>query len=290
MDPWVNIDTTGIFYLGIHMGFHVEVESNVKIYVEDINPEGTKTILFVHGWPGNHNLFEYQFNQLPRMGYRCIGMDMRGFGLSDRPWSGYDYNRLADDVRAVVDALNLQDFVLGGHSTGGAVCIRYMARHKGHGVSKLALFAAAAPSLIQRPYFPHGLQRQVIINIIESLYHDRPSTLRWFGSMIFYNPVSAPLSDWIFQLGLQAASWSTVAIANTWLGEEGLFNDMTAINVPILILHGLNDQVCLYPLAVAQKNAIRNSKLVPFDMCGHFLFYDQQDEFNRELVQFIEVK
>ena len=270
------------------MGFYVGVESNVKIYVEDINPAGNKTILFIHGWPGNHNLFEYQFNQLPKMGYRCIGIDCRGFGLSDKPWGGYDYDKLSDDIRSVVDALKLQNFTLGGHSTGGAICVRYMARHNGYGVSKLALFAAAAPSLVQRPYFPYGLQKQAVINIIQGTYNDRPNMLRGFGNMIFFNHVSAPLSDWIFQLGLQAASWSTAAIANTWLGEEGLFNDLKTINVPTLILHGVNDQVCLYPLAIAQKNSIKNSKLVPFEACGHFLFYDQRDRFNKELLQFIE--
>lgn len=272
------------------MGVYVGVEPRVKIYVEDINPGGTKTILFIHGWPGNHNLFEYQFNLLPKMGYRCIGMDCRGFGQSDKPWTGYNYNRLSDDIRIVIEALKLRNIILGGHSTGGAICVRYMARHQGYGVAKLALFAAAAPSLIQRPYFPYGLPKQAITDIIQGTYTDRPSMLRGFGNMIFYNPVTAPFSDWIFQLGLQAASWSTAAIANTWLGEEGLFNDLRTINAPTLILHGINDRVCLYPLAIAQKNSIRNSKLVPFDKCGHFLFYDQRERFNSELIQFIEEK
>ena len=270
------------------MGFYIAVEPNVKVYVEDINPAGHKAILFIHGWPGDHTLFEYQFNLLPQLGYRCIGVDCRGFGWSDRPWSGYDYNRLSDDIRMVVDALKLQNFTLGGHSTGGAVAVRYMARHNGYGVSKLGLFAAAAPSLVQRPYFPYGLQKDAVIKMIQGTYTDRPNMLKGFGNMIFFNPVSAALSDWIFQLGLQAASWSTVAIENTWLGEEGLFNDLKTINVPTLILHGLNDQVCLYPLAVAQKNSIRNARLVPFESCGHFLFYDQRDKFNKELIQFME--
>ena len=224
------------------------------------------------------------------MGYRCIGMDCRGFGLSDKPWTGYNYNRLSDDIKIVIDELKLQNIILGGHSTGGAICVRYMARHNGYGVSKLALFAAAAPSLVQRPYFPYGLHKQAVIDIIQGTYIDRPNMLRAFGNMIFYNPVTVPFSDWIFQLGLEAASWSTAAIANTWLGEEVLFDDLKTINVPTLILHGINDRVCLYPLAIAQKNSIKNSKLVPFDMCGHFLFYDQRDKFNRELIQFIEMK
>jgi len=264
------------------------VEPKVKIYVEDLNPEGNKTILFIHGWPGNHNLFEYQFDVLPKMGYRCIGIDYRGFGLSDKPWSGYDYNRLADDIRCVVDVLKLQNFTLAGHSTGGAICVRYMARYNGYGVSKLALFAAAAPSLVPRPYFPYGIPRQAVVDIIQGTYNDRPKMLRGFGDMIFHKPVSAPFADWIFQLGLQASGWATAAIANTWLGEEELFYDLKTINVPTLILHGVHDKVCLFPLAVAQRNSIDHSKLVPFEESGHFLFYDERDKFNKELMEFIE--
>lgn len=271
----------------LRLGFYVKTGSNVKIFVEDLNPEGKQTILFIHGWPGNHNLFEYQFNELPKLGYRCIGLDCRGFGQSDRPWSGYDYNTLADDVRAVIDAMGLRNITLGGHSTGGAIAVRYMARHAGYGVSKLALFAAAVPSLIQRPYFPYGLPKQAVTDIINNTYADRPSMLRGFGGMIFYRYTTAPLSDWIFELGLKAASWATIAIANSWITEEGLFDDMKAINVPTLILHGVNDKVCLFPLAIAQRDGIKGAKLVSIDACGHFLFYDQQEIFNKELIKFL---
>lgn len=270
------------------MGYHVIVEPNVKIYVEDLNPEGKKTILFLHGWPGSHKLFEYQFDKLPKMGYRCIGIDTRGFGNSDKPWGGYDYDRLSDDVRCVIEALKLKNITLAGHSTGGAIAIRYMARHNGYGVSKLALFAAAAPSLIRRPYFPYGQTREAINEIIQGTYNDRPNMLRNFGDMFFFQHVTQPLSDWFFQLGLQAAGWATAAIANTWLGEEGLFYDLGKINVPTLILHGIHDKVCLFPLAEAQRQGIRNSKLIPFEDSGHALFYDQRDKFNKELTQFIE--
>jgi len=270
------------------MGFFVNVEPNVNIFVEDLNPSGNKTILFVHGWPGNHNLFEYQFNQLPKMGYRCIGIDERGFGQSDKPWTGYDYDRMADDVRCVVDAMNLRDITLGGHSTGGAICVRYMARHNGFGVSKLALFAAAAPSLIQRPYFPYGLPREEVVNIIQGTYQDRPQMLRNFCGMIRFQYTSEPMSDWVFQLGLEAAGWATAAIANTWLNEEGLFYDLKKITAPTLILHGTHDRVCLFPLAIAQRDSIRNSRMVPFEESGHFLFLDQPDKFNQDLADFVE--
>ena len=71
------------------MGYFVTVEPGVKLYVEDINPGGSKTIVFIHGWPLSHKQFEYQFDVLPAMGYRCIGIDWRGFGNSDKPMSGY---------------------------------------------------------------------------------------------------------------------------------------------------------------------------------------------------------
>lgn len=240
------------------MGYYVKVEPNVKVYVEDLNPEGKKTIVFLHGWPGNHNLFEYQFNQLPKLGYRCIGIDQRGFGKSDKPYVGYDYDRLSDDVRCVVNGLKLHDFILAGHSTGGAIAIRYMSRHKGYGVSKLALFAAAAPSLIKRPNFPYGLEKEDVIKIIEGTYTDRPKMLSDFGDTFFFQHISKP------------------------------FSDLAEINVPTLIIHGIHDKVVPFQLGKVQNQSIRNSKLLPFEFSGHASFYDQRDRFNEELVKFIE--
>lgn len=268
------------------MGRYITVEQNVKLYVEDLYPEGQLTVFFIHGWPGSHDLFEYQFNRLPAMGIRCVGMDYRGFGKSDKPWGGYGYDRLADDVRAVMDALNLRDVTLLGHSTGGAIALRYMARHGGHGVAKLALCAAAAPSLIQRPYFPCGLPRQAVLDIIQGTYNDRPAMLRAFGDMIFFQYKTEPFMEWIFSIGLQAAGWATAAIANTWLGEEGLFYDMGTVNVPTAIFQGVHDKVVLFPVALALRDGIRNSTLIPFGESGHFLFLDEKERFNEETARF----
>ena len=272
------------------MGVYINVERDVQLFVEDLNPQGNKTVVFLHGWPGSHNLFEYQFDQLPKLGYRCVGIDQRGFGLSDKPWAGYDYNRLADDVLRVVLSMGLEDFALAGHSTGGAIAVRYMARLGGYGVSKLVLLVAAAPSLIERPYYPYGLKKQAVLDIIRGTLTDRPAMLRDFGKMILLNPVSEEMSRWILKLGLQAAGWSTAAVANTWLGEEELFEDLERIHVPTLILHGVNDQVCLFPLAKTQNKTIQNSRLVPIEACGHFLFIDQRERVNSELTAFLQGK
>lgn len=269
------------------MGYYIVVEPNVKIYVEDINPEGSKTIFFIHGWPANHKMFEYQFDELPKRGYRCIGIDTRGFGNSDKPWTGYDFNSLSDDVRCVIAALGLHDITLVGHSNGGAISVKYMARHKGYGVSKLVLAAAAAPSLIKRPDFPYGLDKETVLQLIKGTYTDRPMMLQGFGDIFFYQHITGAFSDWFFQLGLQAAGWSTAAIANTWI-REVLFSDLEAINVPTLILHGIHDKVVPFKLGEIQNKMIRNSKLIPFNESGHGLFYDEKDKFNEEIVRFIE--
>jgi non-heme chloroperoxidase len=175
---------------------------------------------------------------------------------------------------------------LAGHSTGGSVAICYAARHKSHGLSKLALFAAAAPSLIQRPDFPYGLPRETVENIISSTYADRPQMLHDFGQIFFHKKVTEPFENWFFLMGLKAASWSTVAVARTWLAET-LFEDLARIRIPTLILHGVHDKVVPYPLAQVQHKGIAGSKLVTFENSGHGLFYDEVDKFNRELAGFV---
>jgi non-heme chloroperoxidase len=268
------------------MGYYVRVESDVNLYVEDLNRWSRKTILFIHGWPASHKLFEYQFNILPALGYRCIGIDIRGFGKSDKPFKGYSYDRLADDIRCIVEALGLKNFTLAGHSVGGAIAIRYMGRHHGYGVSKLALFGAAAPSFTQRPGFPFGLQIADVDGFIQQVYHDRPQLLASFTKMFFYRPITKSFTDWFFQLGLEAAGYSTAKVLVS-LRDETLFSDMKRIQVPTLIIHGIHDQVSLPPLATALNQGIKNSKLVWFENSGHGLFWEEQSKFNQELVDFI---
>lgn len=271
------------------MGYYVTVKDNVNIFVEDLNPHCKETILFLHGWPGSHNLFEYQFDHIPSLGYRCIGIDQRGFGDSDKPYTGYDYDTLSDDVRAVVEALDLHDFTLVGHSTGGSIAVKYMGRHKGYGVKKLVLVAAAAPSLIKRPNFPYGVDKEGIVKIIEDTYNDRPQMLRNFGDTFFFQYLTAAFTDWFFQLGLQAAGWATAMVAETWI-REVLFADLESICVPTLIIHGIHDKIVPFQLGEYQHKTIKNSILVPFDFSGHASFYDQKDKFNETLVRFIEGK
>ncbi|MED1741341.1 alpha/beta hydrolase [Bacillus swezeyi] len=259
------------------MGYFVHVETGVKLYVEDINPESSKAIVFLHGWPLSHKQFEYQFNVLPAKGYRCIGMDWRGFGNSDKPMNGYYYNRLADDIRAAVGALQLDNFTLVGHSTGGAIAIRYMSRHNGYGVSKLILVDAAAPI---------GFTEETADQLLHEASNDRPKMMRDVTDTFFFQYITEPFSDWFVQLGLQAAGWSTKSVI-MMLRDEKLYHDLPKISAPALIVHGIHDQVIPFAQAQELNQKIKNSQLVPFQYSGHGLFWEEREKFNRILTQFV---
>ncbi|KRG13666.1 esterase [Virgibacillus soli] len=255
------------------MGYYVSVESGVRLYVEDINPKGSKTIVFLHGWPLSHKQFEYQFDVLPFFGYRCIGIDWRGFGKSDKPISGYNFDRLADDIRTVVDVLQLHDFILVGHSTGGAIAIRYMSLHNGYGVSNLVLVDAAAPI---------GFTTETANKFLTQALNDRPKMMREVIDNFFFQYITSPFSEWFFQLGLQAAGWSTAAIIVT-LRDEKLFGDLPKILAPTLIVHGIHDKVIPFAQAHELNQKIKNSQLVPFHYSGHGPFWEERDKFNELL-------
>lgn len=186
----------------------------------------------------------------------------------------------------MVETLQLQNITLAGHSVGGAISIRYMARHNGYRVSKLALIAAAAPSFTKRPEFPYGMTKEEVTELIEGVYNDRPKVLRDFGEDFFFRNTTEPFSDWFFHLGLQAAGWSTAAVLAS-LRDESLFSDLGKIRVPTIILHGIHDQICPYLLAEALRAGISNSRLVPFETSGHGLFWEERDKLNNELIHFI---
>ncbi|MGA9227988.1 MAG: alpha/beta hydrolase [Mesobacillus sp.] len=259
------------------MGYFVTVEQGVKLFVEDINPGGSKTIVFLHGWPLSHKQFEYQFDVLPSMGYRCIGIDWRGFGNSDKPMSGYTFDRLADDIRMVIGQLQLDNFALVGHSTGGSIAIRYMSRHKGYGVSKLVLIDAAAPT---------GFSAETADKLLNDTVNDRPKMIQGVTDTFFFQYITPQFSEWFFQMGLQAAGWSTASVI-ILLRDEKLDADLPKIDAPTLIIHGIHDKVIPFAQAQELNQKIRHSQLVPFLYSGHGAYWEERNKFNQLLKQFI---
>ncbi|WP_314586439.1 alpha/beta hydrolase [Paenibacillus terrigena] len=264
------------------MGYFVEVEPRVKIYVEDVG--SGEPIVLIHGWPVNHQMFEYQTSMLPKYGYRCISIDIRGFGQSDKPWYGYSYDRLSDDVRTVIDALQLERVRLIGFSVGGAIAIRYMARHSGRKVAQLILLGAASPSFTKRPDFPYGNTVNDVDALIEQTTVNRPQMIEDFGQKFFFSPITESFRSWFQLLGLQASSHGTIAVAES-LRDEDLRQDLNKILVQTTLLHGVKDKICPYTLALATHKGIPGSVLVPFEKSGHGLFYDEREKCNKLILK-----
>ncbi|ANE46933.1 alpha/beta hydrolase [Paenibacillus swuensis] len=265
------------------MGY-ITVESGVNLYFEDIG-EG-KPVLFLHGWPLNGRQFEYQTGVLPYYGFRCITIDFRGFGNSDNPWQGYNYDRMSDDVRNVIERLQLNEVTLAGFSMGGAVALRYMRRHAGSRISKLALLAAAAPSFTQKPGYPYGMKPEEVNKLIEQTFRDRPKMLAEFGKKFFASDVTPAFRQWFQSLGLQASLHGTVGGAAA-LRDEDMRADLAAVRVPTGIFHGKLDQICPYEFALELHKGIPGSLLYPFEKSGHAIFYDELERFNATFLQFI---
>lgn len=165
--------------------FFIRSSDNANIAVYELNPEGRKTIILVHGWPLSHKMFEYQIPYLLNDGYRVISIDLRGFGDSDVTSNGYNYNQFATDLYCIIYELNLCNFDLLGFSMGGAIVTRYMQIYKGYGVRKLCLLDAAVPSYCKSINNPYGQTIESTNRLIELGYNDRPALNEYFRKYIF---------------------------------------------------------------------------------------------------------
>lgn len=267
--------------------FFVNSVDNNKIAVFELNPYGEKTIVFVHGWPLSHKMYEYQTDVLVELGYRVIAIDLRGFGASDTTASGYDYNSLAADLYAVITALNLYSFILVGFSMGGAIVTRYMSRYKGYGVSKLCLWSAAVPSFTKTLNNPYGSTKESVNRLIEQASTNRPQMNADFGKMLFASNPTQALRDWFQDISNRASGIGTIQTAIS-LRDENLFSELPSIQVPTGIFHGKLDKICPFGFAQIQNKYIKNSVLYPFERSGHAAFYDELEKFNKDFIHFLE--
>lgn len=269
----------------------VDDTGGTSIYVEDTGGDG-KPVFFVHGWPLNYKMFEYQFMHLKKSGYRCIAIDLRGFGMSGKPWQDYNYDIFADDIQKVMNALKLEQKVaLVGFSMGGAVVMRYVAKYFPKMVSSVVFMGAAAPSFTKRDGYPHGHDRSFCDGVISTSLQNRPKMVSDFGKILFRTPDSQgpEMASWLFAQSMGASPYATVKCAEE-LRDADLRNDMRMVserNLPVAIFHGVHDKVCPFDLAKAMNEGIKGSKLVQFNESGHGLNIEEKEKTNEELVKFI---
>jgi non-heme chloroperoxidase len=265
----------------------LQIAPDISLHLRDWG-DG-RPIVFIHGWPLSHEMWEYQFNALPQQGYRCVAVTLRGFGRSSQPWGEHNYDVWAADVQKVLAALDLRDAALVGFSMGGAIALRYAAAHNADArVTRLALCGAAAPCFTQRDGFPAGAPRDTVDGFLAACRSDRPKLLDDFGKTVFKSNSAgnAPIRAWLYSLAMQASPHATAA-GLVALRDADLRDDMAQVNIPTLILHGPADKVCPFPLAEALAAGIAGAQLVRFESSGHALFYEQRDKFNHELASFV---
>ena len=267
----------------------IEVEKNVRLHVSDLG-EGSPIIL-IHGWPLSDEMFEYQYSALIKNGYRVIGITLRGFGHSDKPYGNYNYDVFAEDIKVILEELQIDNAVLGGFSFGGATVIRFAAKYNNAHVSKLALFGAAAPSEVIRDDFPYGLSVEMLNSLIELNSVNRPQLIEEFGKLFAATETGLPksISNWLAGLQLQSSQYA-MEQGLIMLRDSDLRADLEKITTPTAIFHGKLDKLCPFDLAEQLHKGIVQSKLISFENSGHALFLEEREKFNEELIKFIKSK
>lgn len=268
-----------------------ETGQDVHIYYEDLG-QG-KPVVFIHGWPLNSKMWEYQVTALIKHGYRCIIYDRRGFGKSDRPGGPYDYDAMAGDLKAIIDGLGLNDITLVGFSMGGGEVARYFSKYGGERVAKVVLVSAVTPYMLKTNDNPEGVPKEVFEGMTEGILADRPAFMQEFNKEFFgVNFLKHPVSDAFLTAALvQQADASPIATLEC--AKAFAFTDFRAdvkkINVPTLIIHGSADKIV--PINTSSD---QTAKLIPgatfkvYDGAPHGLWMTHKDELNKDLIDFMQ--
>ncbi|MFT8776848.1 MAG: alpha/beta hydrolase [Gluconacetobacter liquefaciens] len=250
-----------------------------------------RPVLFSHGWPLSADMWDSQMLHLAENGFRAIAFDRRGFGRSDQPWQGYDYDRLADDIAELTDHLDLRDVVLVGFSMGGGDVTRYIARHGSERVGKLALLGAVTPQFMKTAGHPVGPEKSVFDGIRAGLRADRAQFLKDFSSVFYGVNHGAAVSDGVLdqtlQIALQASLKATIDCVTSF-SETDFHPDMAKIDVPTLVIHGDDDQVVpLEATGALAAKMIANATLTVYEGAPHGFVVTHDARLKANLLAFV---
>lgn len=274
--------------IGVDM--YIETAPNVKLYVKDYG-QG-KPVILIHGWPLSNEMWEYQIEELVQNNFRVITYDRRGFGKSSQPWNGYDYDTLSDDLKAIIDQLDLKEVTLVGFSMGGGEVVRYFSRHAGSRVTKAVFIASVTPFQLQTDSNPNGVPQEKYDAMAEQIKEDRIGFLDSFGKTFFgvsfiSKPLSTPLLDYYRMLGSLASPRATLECAKSFSSTD-FRREMASVNVPTLIIHGDEDKtVPIEITAEIATNLIPDNKFIVYEGAPHGLFYIEKNKLNKDLIAFL---
>jgi len=269
----------------------ITTKDGTQIYYKDWG-EGP-VVTFSHGWPLNSDAWDGQMLFLAQHGFRVVAHDRLGHGRASPASSGNDLNGDADDLAAVIEALDLKEVTLVGHSTGGGEVARYIARHGTKRVAKAVLIAAVPPIMVKSASNPEGLPMEVFDNLRSGITRDRSQFYKdlavpFYGANRPGGKVSQGTLDqfwlWSMQAGLKNAYESIKAFSETDQTE-----DLKKFDVPTLVMHGEDDQIV--PVKDSAKKSarlIRGAEEIYYPGAPHGLTATHQDQVNADLLAFIE--
>lgn len=271
---------------------YIKTNDNVNLYVKDWDGGGRPVIL-LHGWALSADSWDDQAAALATAGYRVIAYDRRGFGRSEQPWNGYDYDSLTDDLAAVIEGTGATDASIIGFSMGGGEVARYMSRHGGKSIVQAGLISSVVPYMLKTDDNPDGTDQSVFDDMTQQMKDDRA---KFFASFYkdFYGVgwVSQPTSDEVIEhswvVTMQAGLKPTLECAKSFSSTD-FRPDLSAFNVPTLIIHGTSDKTV--PIDAAGRAAakgIANSHLIEYDGAPHGILATHKQQVTNDLLAFLK--
>ncbi|MBC8078397.1 MAG: alpha/beta hydrolase [Chloroflexales bacterium] len=269
---------------------YITTRDNHNLYLKDW---GTgRPVIMIHGWPLSADSWDDVAVPIAEAGFRAIAYDRRGFGRSDQPWDGYNYDTFADDLAAVIEATGATNAALFGFSMGGGEVARYLSRHSGKGVSQAALIGSVVPYLLKTDNNPNGVPQAVFDQIIAGIQKDRAHFFAgffktFFGVGMLSSPVSDELLEWARDVALDASLKATLECVVAFAGTD-FRPDLAAFTLPTLIIHGTADQIV--PIDVSSRltaKALPNAKFIEYDGAPHGLFATHRERLTGDLLAFL---
>ena len=268
-----------------------ETTDGISIFYKDWGHG--RPVVFSHGWPLNADAWDNQLNLMATNGYRAIAHDRRGHGRSTQTGEGHDMDHYADDLAAVMDALDLRGAVLVGHSTGGGEVVRFLARHGSDRVSKALLLGAVPPLMLQTADNPDGLPKEVFDEMRAGVTADRSQFYQDFRESFYGanrpgSEVSQGLRDSFWLLAMQVGLKPAVDCIKAF-SETDFRDDLAQIDVPVLICHGDDDQIVPIQIsALKSHKSFKNATLKVYPGAPHGLCGDYEQAFNADLLSFVK--
>ncbi len=268
--------------------------NDIKIFYQDLGgSNASQTIVLIHGWPLSHEMWDYQLAELPAHGFRVVAYDRRGFGKSSQTWDGYDYDTLTDDLKAVMDALDLQNVTLVGFSMGGGEVARYMSRHGGARVAKVAFISSVTPYMLKTDDNPDGVDQSVFDEMMTNLKKDRADFLqsfskKFYGVGLLDKPVSQAHMDGDFNRAYVASHKATIETAKAF-AQTDFRDDLEHIKVPVLVIHGDDDQtVPIEASGERTASALPTAQYIVYQGAAHGVFMLEKDRLTQDIVSFVQ--